>query len=126
MTQQNKKPRTYKRITPQTVAEYKALEVLHGNGAQAVRDQYPETLVPKDRAFRIRTKADHIAPLEFIDDQLQQIGLDAVNRLGMLVNSSDEKVAGVNTRYVIDQLKGKAVQKSVSLSAKVNIQSVLD
>lgn len=126
MNSETNKPRTYRRITAGTVAEFKALEVATGNGSAAVREQYPETISKGDRAFRIRKNSEKLPANEFIENQLQQIGIDAVNRLGMLVNSSDEKVAGVNTRYAIDQLRGKAVTKSVSLVGKVNIQSVLD
>lgn len=122
----NKQTRKYRRITPQTVAEFKVAEHLNGNGSKAVRDLTPGYFNEGNRAFRIRKKAQTESSLEYIDNTLQVIGVDAINRLGDLVNSTDEKVAGVNTRYVIDQLKGKAVQKSVNLSAKVNIQSVLD
>lgn len=126
MKDQNKKPRKYRRITTQTVAEFKAAEIEHGNGSEVIRRQYPETLNKGNRAFRIRKNSQKLPASEFIEQQLQQIGVDAVNRLGQLVNSSDERVAGVNTRYAIDQLRGKAVVRSVNLTGKVNIQSVLD
>lgn len=126
MKSQDKKPRAYKLITPATVAQHRALTVLHGNGTAAVRENEPGRLGPKHRAFRIKTKSNQVAASEFIEDQLQQIGVDAVNRLGMLVNSSDERIAGVNTRYVLDQIRGKAVVRSVNLTGKINIQSVLD
>lgn len=119
-------PRSYQRITPATVAQFRALELEHGNGSAAVRKQTPHILNEGERAFRIRKKSQSLASSEFIEDQLQQIGVDAVNRLGILVNSSDERIAGVNTRYVLDQIRGKAVVRSVNLTGKINIQSVLD
>lgn len=122
----NKQRKPYKRITPQTVAIHQAEILLQGNGSQAVRTTDPDYKAPHDRSYRILKKAEEESTLQYIDRSLEIIGEQAINRLGELVNSTDEKVAGVNTRYAIDHIKGKAVQKSVSLTGKINIQSVLD
>jgi len=120
------KPRTYKRITPQTVAQYKAAEALEGNGGAAVRVLEPTRLSPRSRAFRIRTKKNEENTSDFINDQLQQIGIDAVNRLGKLVNSSDERVATKNIHYAIDRLEGKPMQRSESKHLNLTIETVLE
>ena len=67
-----------------------------------------------------------MATTDFIDEQFQQIGVDAVNRVGQLVNSNNEKVATKNSHYVIDHLRGKAVQRTESKHLSLNIQTVLD
>jgi hypothetical protein len=118
--------RPYNNITDQTVVKFKALEFDVGNGTEAVRVMNPEILNPALRAFRIRTKANEESALDFIDNTLQQIGIDSINRVGLMVNSNDEKIATKNSHFVIDHIRGKAMQKSISLSVKRNIQSVLD
>ena len=120
------KPRQYNRITKQTVADFIIAEVLSGNGSQAVRALTPTILNPGERAFRIRKKTKEVNTLQFIDDSLEQIGVDAINRVGKMVNSSDEKVATKNAHFVIDHIRGQAVKRSFNVNAKANIQSVLD
>jgi hypothetical protein len=126
MSIQKKNPRPYKRITPKTVADFTIQETLHGNGSQAVRQMEDTRLSPGSRAFRIREKQKEMATSQFIDEQLQQIGVDAINRIGKLVNSEDESIAMRSSSYVVDHIRGQATKKSVTLTGKVNIQSVLD
>jgi hypothetical protein len=116
----------YRKITPAQIAEYKALKAIHGNGSAAVRILEPTRIAVKDRAFRIAKKSEEQSTLDFIDNQMQQIGIDAINRIGKLVNSSDERVASKNSQYIVDHLRGQATKKSITLHGKANIQSVLD
>ena len=120
------KPRQYNRITKKQVAAFIIEEVLSGNGSQAVRKLTPTILNVGDRAFKIRKKAEAMNSLQFIDDQLEQIGVDAVNRLGNLVNSENESVATKNVHFAIDHIRGQAVKRTFGVSVKANIQSVLD
>lgn len=126
MNTPNKKPRVYKRITPATVAQFKTLEVLEGNGTAAVRRLESTRLAPKDRAFRIAKKSNQTNSIDFIEDTLQQIGVDAINRVGKMVNSSDERIATKNAHFVIDHLRGKAVQRSESKHLNLTIETVLE
>lgn len=121
-----KTPRTYRQITPAIVAEHKALRALHGNGSAAVRAAESTRLGVKQRAFRIRTKENQQNTNDFIDDQLQQIGVDAINRIGKLINSVDERIATSNSHYVVDHIRGQAVKRSISVTGKINIQNALD
>lgn len=121
----NKKPRPYHRITPRTVAEFKVKEIEHGNGSAAIRALNPTLLKPSERAYRIRKKKDDESTLDFIDSSLQQIGVDAVQRVGKLVNSVDERVATRNAHYVIDHIRGQAVRRTESKHLQVNIETVL-
>lgn len=99
---------------------------MYGNGTNAVRSTEDQYFSPEQRAFQIKKKSKGVATSQFIDDKLEQIGVDAINRLGELVNSTDEKVAQKSTHYTIDHIRGQATKKTISLTGKLNIQSVLD
>lgn len=126
MNAEQKPKRSYRRITSRTVAEFKAQEALHGNGSAAIRVIEPTRISPKDRAFRITKKSETQDTSSFIDDKLQQIGQDAINRIGKLVNSTDERIATNNSQYVVDHIRGQATKKSIALTGRLNIQSVID
>lgn len=118
--------RTYRKITPRTVAEHQAQAVLTGNATQAVRTINPEYVDPSSRAVRIARKSNIVNAGEFIDNSLQQIGAEAIERIGELVHSEDERIATKNAQYVVDHIRGKAVQRSIGVTARFNIQNVLD
>ena len=126
MNTAKRQKRHYKRITAQTVAKHRARAIIDGNGTRAVETTDPEYKTPHDRAYRIQKKSESIPTLQYIDDSLQQIGAEAVQELGELIHSRDERIKQKSVHYAIDHIRGKAVQKSVTLSAKLNIQSVLD
>lgn len=63
---------------------------------------------------------------EYLDMYMQQSAITAANRLEELVNSENEKIATQNVHYVLDHVRGKAIQRSVTAHAKVNIQDLLD
>lgn len=63
---------------------------------------------------------------EYLDMYMQQSAITAANRLDELVNSENEKIATQNVHYVLDHVRGKAIQRSVTAHAKVNIQDLLD
>lgn len=118
--------RVYKKITPRTVANHTAQAVLSGNHTQAVREIEPEYKAPEQRAMRIVTKNKDQSVVQYIENSLEQIGTEAIDRVGELVHSEDERIATKNAHFVIEHIRGKAVQRSVSLTGKLNIQSVLD
>ena len=118
--------RVYKKITPRTVATHAAQAVLSGNNTQAVREIEPEYTAPQARANRIVTKSVNSNALEYIDNSLQQIAGDAIDRVGELVHSEDERIATKNAHFVIEHIRGKAVQRNISATVRLNIQSVLD
>jgi hypothetical protein len=43
-----------------------------------------------------------------------------------MVKSEDERIATKNAHFVIEHIRGKAIQRSFNVNAKANIQSVLD
>ena len=63
---------------------------------------------------------------EYLDMYMQQSAITAANRLEQLVNSENEKIATQNVHYVLDHVRGKAIQRSVTAHAKVNIQDLLN
>lgn len=120
------KPRQKRKITPKEIAQYKVLEHTEGNGSAAVRKMYPTLLSPHDRAWRIRKIAERETAASFIDTELQTIGVDAIKRVGKMVNSVDERVATKNSHFVLEQIRGKAVQKTENKNLNINIESVLE
>lgn len=121
-----KEKRIYRKITSYEVGVFLGLKALEGNGTKAIRRLGLGYLAPHDRAFKLSRKAEEQDTGTFIDEKLQQIGVDAVNRVGELVNSTDEAIATKNAHYTIDHIRGQATKKQVTLHGKFNIQNVLD
>ena len=126
MSNTPKKIRQYKYITPQTIANVTAMEIEAGNTTEAVRQLEDTRLSPKSRAFRIRAKRNQTNAADYIENTMQQIGIDAINRVGNMVNSADERVATKNAHFVIEHIRGKAVQKTEGKHLNINIEAVLD
>lgn len=126
MSIEKQKPRTYRRITPRTVANHAAQEIIDGNATAAVRSLEPDYVAPHARAHRIISKSKDVQVGEYIETQLEQIGSEAIERIGELVHSEDERIATKNAHFVVDHIRGKAVQRSITATTKLNIQSVLD
>ena len=128
-TDKNKKPnkkQQYRLVTPLTVAQFEAEKIVTGNGTAAIRKLNANYKSPETRAHYITKKSKSINASEMIENRLQQIASDAIERVGELVNSEDEKIATKNSHYVIDHIRGKAVQRSITATAKFNIQNILD
>ncbi|RTL04845.1 hypothetical protein EKK58_09480 [Candidatus Dependentiae bacterium] len=121
-----KKRKPYKRITAETIAKHKAAVLIEGNGTRAVELLEPEYSSPKDRAHKIAKKGNHQNINDYIENSLQQIGEHAIQRVSDMVQSTDERIATKNSHYVIDHIRGKAVQRTDNRNLNINIQSVLD
>lgn len=126
MAQIPKEVRQYHKITPEQIAGLDALTALLGNGSSAVRALTPSVKNPGNRAWHIQKKSQKENTEKFIDDQLQIIGVDAINRIGEVVSSNDEKIALKASTYVVDHIRGQATKKSIALTGKLNIQNILD
>lgn len=100
--------------------------IVSGNGTAAVRELHPDYRAPERRAHAIIRKSQNVTAQEYIENSLEQIGSEAIDRVGELVHSEDERIATKNAHFVIEHLRGKAVQRNISASVKLNIQSVLD
>ena len=121
-----KKPRPYRRIDKRTVAIFNAAKLDIGNNTATARNLNPEYKSPESRGYHIAKKSKEINAAEYIDTALEQMAEPAMRRISEMVNSTDERIATKNAQYVTDHIRGKAVQRSISLTAKMNIQSVLD
>ena len=126
MSTKPKQKRKYKRVTPSIVAQHKAAVILHGNDSAAVRATDPEYGDGHDRGHYIAKKSEQQTAADFIDNALEQIAEPAMQRVSELVQSRDERIATKNAHFVIEHIRGKAVQRNISLTGKLNIQSVLD
>jgi hypothetical protein len=120
------KPRTWRQITPKEITQYKAAKVELGNGSAAIREVQPSYIAPHLRAFRLEKKSKEESTDAFIDRTLDTVAVDAVRRVGMMVNSVDERIATKNSHFVLEQKRGKAVQRIDSRNTNLNIQAVLD
>lgn len=126
MNELTKRKRPYRLITAETVAKHQALAVIHGNGSAAVLALDADYKNLGDRAYRIRKKAESMPTSGYIEEGLQQIASEGIQELGELVHSADEKLRYRVATYAIDQVRGKAITRSIGISAKTNIQSVID
>lgn len=126
MNDVTKPKQVYRKITTADLARFKAEVIAQGNSTAAVRKLEPNRLAPHQRAYRIVKKGEAVNTVDYIENVLQQIGVDAVNRLGMLVNSSNESVATKNVHYTIDHIRGQSVRRSESKHLSLSIEAVLD
>lgn len=127
MNTTKKTKRPYRRITSETVAKHKTAVALTGNNTRAVEVIEPEQKDPSSRGYKIAKKSKSMPTLTYLDEGLQQIASDGLRRLSKVVNEThDERLVLGITRYATDQVRGKAVTKSIAITGKMNIQSVLD
>lgn len=126
--QTNTKPkRKYRKITATELAKFKAAQLDQGNNTAAVRVMYGDTYIaPHARAYKLVKKSKDENTSDYINNTLQQIGQDAVNRIGKLVHSRDERVGLKASIYTIDRLEGKPMQRSESKHLSLTIETVLD
>lgn len=125
MSIEPKQKRQYKKITPETIAKYKADVLVHGNGTRAIRETEPEYSAPDIRAVRIKAKASEVTAIDYIEDSLQQIGVRAIQRVDEMVLSENEAIATKNSHYVLDHIRGKAVQRSENKNLNITIEQLL-
>lgn len=126
MTVQKQTKRVYKKIDARTVAIHQAKVLELGNGASVVRALEPEYKDEYSRASKIARKSKSVNVAEYIEDALEQMGEGAIQRVNELIYSTDERIATKNAHYAIDHIRGKAISRNINVSAKLNIQSVLD
>lgn len=117
-----KKSKPYKTSTI-TLAKKKFSEVYAktDNGAQAVREAYPELANSSvqsvsTKAGRLLKNAEVINHIEYQKNKLERIASQAVDRIEEHVESDDNNVSLNASKFVIEQVHGKAVQKSSSVN----------
>lgn len=120
------KKRVYRKITPEVMARFLSARLEYGSGTAAIKVLEPDETDPRRRAWLISTKCKQSGAGDLYERHLEQIAEDAVNRLAVLIHSDDERVATKSVMYVIDQIRGKATNRTISSHQGINIQSVLD
>lgn len=120
------KRRHYRHVTANDIARFTALKTTVGNGAKAVREMYGDEYADdRRRAWLISTKANTLNVSDYVENKVQQIALEAVERLQELVQSPDEQIATKNVHYTLDRQGGKAVQRTESKQITLNIDAIL-
>ncbi len=117
--------RVYRKVTPQVIAKFKALESTQGNGSQAVRVLEPDTPNAGSRAYTISKKVESSDVVTYIDNKLAEQAKPLMDRFKELIESPNESIAQKSVHYGIDQLKGKAISKSINRSEVINIDTVI-
>jgi hypothetical protein len=102
------------------------MEATTGNATAAVRELEPDSKSPDTRAVRIKAKSRDLVGAEYVARELEQIAVAAIDRVGAMIHSTDEKIATKNAHFVIDHTRGKALQRSETRNVLLNIQTVLE
>ena len=126
MSYKRKTNRPYRKVTVATIAKHEAKSIELGSGARAVEALEPDEKEARQRAWLINNKKRQLDVGEYVDSQLQQIATEAVERVGTMVQSADERIATKNAHFVIDHVRGKALQRSETKHLNLNIEAVLE
>lgn len=122
----SKKKRIYRQVTPEVIAKFKAAKITEGNGTKAVQLIEPDYPNPSDRAHIISNKIKTSEVADEIDYNLALMGTMATDRLKELIDSDNEQIATKNVHYVIDHIRGKAINRSITATKTINIEQVVD
>lgn len=124
-----KQRRPYNQITPIEVARFQAETAITHNRTDAVRNLYPELQSPKDRAFRLASRANALAQGDakgYVENRMTELVVEAIDRVGELIDSPNEVVAGTNARYLIDHVQGQAVKRSINRNENITLEALLN
>ncbi len=119
------KPRKYRRITPDVIKRVRAEVALLGNASAAIRQLEPDAMSPGERGFRILKKPESMSGAEYIDKTLDQIADAAIDRVNSMIQSTDERIATKNAHFVIDHVRGKALQRTENKNYNLTIEAIL-
>lgn len=64
--------------------------------------------------------------LQLIDEGLDRIAGKAIERIEAMVSSTDQRIATKNAHFVVDHVRGKAVQRTENKNYNLNIGAVLE
>ncbi len=121
-TKTNKKQ--YKKTATLTPAKKKFAVVYAktDNGTEAIRQAFPDTAAQSSptyvslKANRLIRNAEVSKEIAHQKQKIEYMATKALNRIDELVTSDDEQVAGQNSRWIYEQVHGKAVQKSSNIN----------
>lgn len=121
-----KPKRKYRHVTPELATRFRAEKAIQGSGTAAVEVLEPDYKSAKDRAYQIAKITEGMSPDDYVEEAIEQIAVVAIERVNELVQSTDEHVATKNAHFIIEQRRGKAVQKNQNTNVNLNIQTVLE
>lgn len=120
---QNETPQLLKsRIDDDMIRDEAAyiIEALEKNPSQI---DHPEI---SNRKMNIQSFANGGALQGYVQTRLEGMAMKALNRLDDLIDSPKERIALEASIYTVDQVRGKAVQKSTNTNLNLNVQSIID
>lgn len=121
----NAKKRVYRKVTPEMVAKFKAVESRTGNGTQAVRELEPDRINPTNRAHTIQTHINNAEVNPYIENRLIEMVQPSLNRISDLIESDNDQVATKNAWKVVEHIRGKEINRSISETRTINIETIL-
>lgn len=89
------------------------------NATKAVKIAYPDIssdAVARVKGHRLLTNDNVVSEIEYQKNKLEKLASKAVNRVEELIQSDNEMIATTNIWKTIEQVQGKAVQKSTSVN----------
>ncbi len=91
------------------------------NGAQAVREAYPELANSSvqsvsTKAGRLLKNVEVVNQIEYQRNKLEILASRSVDRVADLIESDNEAIATTNAWKTIEQVQGKAMQKSSNVN----------
>jgi hypothetical protein len=119
--------RPYRLITKDEIAKHQEAVIRTGNNTAAVLSRNGDLYrSPHVRGHAIAKKVKNGQVLEYLDERIQQGSVRAIERVVEMVESRDERVATKNAHYLVDHVRGKALQRSETRNVNLNIQSVIE
>ena len=125
MEDQPRVKRPYKRINKEVVARHIAETAIQGNGTRAVEVLEPDYINPSSRAHDIASKSKELTTAQYVDHKFEQISREAIEKVQAVVNSTDTPQALKASIFVLEQERGKAIQRTQNINVSATIQDVL-
>lgn len=103
-----------------------------GNASQAFKKAFPERAKNMSvstittSASRMLTNVDNQSEIEKQRCLIERAASKAAVRIGKLVESEDESIALNTSKWLFEQVHGKAMQKSLNLNVNMDAESILD
>lgn len=117
----------YRYVTPATIAKFQVLKIAHGNnGAEAIRELEGDDVNEYRRSWLLNNKAKELDAGSYVDGKLQQGAIEGVERVLQVIQNPDDALALKASMFVIDHVRGKALQRSESKHLNLNIEGVLE
>ena len=97
------------------------------NGTQSALVAYPHltTKSAADKASKLLKNEEIINHIEYQKEKLEKLATKAVKRVETLIQSKNEMVATTNAWKTIEQVQGRATQKTLSINAHASLEDAI-